>query len=239
MPSWGGAAKGATTGAAVGSFVPVIGTGVGAGIGGLIGGLFGGGDKKDEASGGDGDVSGGVNYDSITRQISERAGKKSARADALGAEADESMALVTDYFRKLAGGDAAAVAQATQPQRARVIDQYDTARNAIANFGPRGGGSTSASAMSRISQANQISDITAGAQADGADKLANIGMAQEGLALSAEQLASADMNTLISAVLNREGLDAQKSAGKGQMAAGLAQGLGTLLGLFLTRSKAA
>lgn len=236
MPSWGGAAKGAGTGAAIGSFVPVVGTGLGAGIGGLIGGLFGGGDKKDDpqAAG----VAGGTDFDSLAGSLRTSATERGDRADRIRGEGDDALAQVTSYFSKLAGGDAAAVAQATQAQRGRIIDQYDSARKAIAEFSPRGGGTTSVSAQSRIDQANQITDVTADAQSDAAKSLAALGINMEQIGLSEEQLKSADLNTLISAILAK---DTQKLNERGQTlgaATGLAEGLGQILGLFLTRNKA-
>lgn len=240
MPSWGGAAAGAGAGAAIGSVVPVLGTGIGAGVGGLLGGLFGGGSKPKPAGSGstvDAAPNAGGGYDAIAGQIGQHADRNTKRAGDLSTEGDDALAMVTDYFKKLTGGDYNAVAQATMPQRARVIDQYDTARDAIAKFSPHGGGTTSASAMSRVSEANEISDITAGAQGGAADKLASIGLSQAGLGLNAEQLAGADLNTLISGILGQQQLAVQKSGQKSQATAGIAQAVGQMLALYLTRNK--
>lgn len=238
MPSWGGAASGAASGAALGSIIPGIGNLGGALIGGIAGGLFSHGAKK---AGSGSTTTGTTNpdgtIDAITKTIGGRADANTKRADALATEGDDALGQVTNYFKQLTSGDPAAIQQATMPQRARVIDQYDTARDAIAKFGGRSGGATSASAMSRISEADKISDITAGAQSEGADKLAQIGLGTDQLALSHEQLASTDLNSIIAAMLNKESLDVTKSGQKSQSAAGLAQGIGQLLGLFLTRGK--
>lgn len=244
MPSWGGAGSGAGAGAAIGSVVPGLGTAVGGGLGAVIGGLFGG-KKHDDphAAGVSGDEGGAKNglatYDQITKAIAKHQAGATERSNKLGAEGDDALAQVSQYFKQLAGGDASAVMDATKQQRGRIIDQYDTARNAIANFDGRGGGATSASALSRIAQANQISDVTSEAQSTAADRLAALGLNLESLSLSSDQLASHDLDSLISAVLGSEQIEAGKSAQKSQTAAGLAQGLGTLLGLFLTREKAA
>ena len=233
--SWGGAGRGAGSGAAVGSIVPGYGTAIGAGVGALIGG-FKGGPKKDTAGTGAGSSgSGNLSVDALTKALTDQSTKLGARSDQLGGEGDLSTKAVTDYFRALVGGDPAALLDATKAERGRVIDQYDTARDAIAKFGPRGGGSTSASAASRISEANQLSDITAGARTNAADKLAGVGLSEQGLGLSAEQLASGDIGQVLQAMFGQQQLDVQKSGQKSANYAAMAQGIGTLIGLYLTR----
>lgn len=237
MPSWGGAASGAGAGAAIGSVVPVIGTGIGAGVGALFGGLFGGGDKKDDpqAKG----VAGELDFNSIAQSIKGASAERGDRGRRMQAEGDDALAQVSQYFSSLAGGDAAAVARATQAQRGRVIDQYDSARKAIAEFSPRGGGTTTVSAQSRIDQANQITDITSEAQGDAAKSLAALGINMEQIGLSEEQLRSADLNTLISAVLGKENQDLQKRGQNLAAVSNTAEGIGQLIGLYLTRGKKA
>lgn len=241
MPSWGGAAKGAGTGAAVGSVIPGVGTVIGGGVGALIGGLFSHGKPKAadgsdlSADGSDGSTP--TTADQLTKTLTDQSAKLSKRGDQLGASGDNSMKLVTDYFSKLVGGDEQALLDATKVERGRVINQYDTARNAITQFGPRGGGSTSASAYSRISEANELSDVTASARTNAADKLTGIGATEQGLGLSADQLASGDIGQVLQSLFGQEQLDAQKSGQKSANYSALAQGIGTILALYLTRKK--
>lgn len=241
MPSWGGAAKGGATGAAIGSVVPGIGTIAGGGVGALIGGLFG--KKKDphaDALGGASDHKPGeLNYDSITAKIQKLSDQRLQHGGAMQDQGADALGAVNDYFKKLAGGDAASVLSATSASRGRVIDQYDVARQNAAAFSPKGGGTTAASAMSRVAEANQLSDLTSEAQTTGMDRLAKLGIDVSQLGLGEDQLGSHDLDTLISAVMGEKQLDAQKSIAKSQTTAGLASGLGQLLGLFLTRDKAA
>lgn len=70
---------------------------------------------------------------------------------------------VLQYLLALTGADPAALAQATQPERAKVLDQYDTARKAI-QFLPRGGGQASATMQSGAKAASDISSIVANAR---------------------------------------------------------------------------
>ena len=229
MPSLGGAASGAATGASLGSFVPGIGTAVGAGIGGLIG-LFAGGKKKTPTT-----DPNALTLDALMKSVQGNATDLGQKADVLGDQGSDQLAPILKYFKQLAGGDPTALLEATKPERGRVIDQYDTARKAIGEFGPRGGGSTAALAESRFSEANKLSDVTAEARSNAMDKGAQLGTTLTGLGLSADQLQSADLNTVISAILQKQGLDVTKRGQNAAAASGIAEGLGTLLGLYLTR----
>lgn len=230
MPSWGGAAKGAATGAAIGSVVPGVGTLAAGGVGALLGGLFGGGkDDPSKKPGAEDPAS------TASAALAKSSTSHRKRADALGGEGDAAMQLATQYFEKMLGGDPTA----TNPQVGMVIDQYDTARKNIAEFGGRGGGTTSASAQSRVDQAGKIADVRAGGMTAGAQALAEIGQSQQGLALNADQLASMDLNSVMQHALGEKQLDVQEQGNRSQMTSQLAQGLGYLLGQYLTRKKAA
>lgn len=226
MPNWGAGAKRGATWGLIGSRLGPYGAAVGGGAG-FISGLFSGDDKKKDE-----DETKTDPYTSALQKSATGLQKQGSELSGMGSDA---MAPVLDYFKKLISGDPSALLEATKPERGRVIDQYDAARNAITNFGPRGGGSTSAMATSRISEANELSDITSGARSDAATSLAQIGPILTGLGLSAEQLASADLNSLINTILTREGFDVDKRGQNAQAAAGAGQALGMLLGAYLTR----
>lgn len=239
MPSWGGAAAGAGTGAAIGSVVPVIGTALGAGVGALAGGLFGGGKKDAHQDAIGGDANGPLSPAELAKRLSASATTRSASAEKTSAEGDDALGAVNNYFKQLASGDSASLLASTAASRGRVIDQYDVARQNAANFSPRGGGTTAASAMSRVAEANQLSDLTSSAQTSAMDRLASLGIDLKQIGLGEEQLASADLNTLINAVLGQEQLNVQKRGQNAQTAGGLAEAAGTILGLYLTRQKKA
>lgn len=243
MPNWGGAASGAASGAALGSFLPGPGTAIGAGVGGLLG-LFTGGKKKTAADGSSvADPADTDPLNDILGKLNESRTAASARSGDLTGMGDDALRPVLDYFKKIMGGDPNAALEATRPERTRVIDQYDTARKMISEFSPRGGGSNAALSSSRFDEASDLSNITALARRDAVGKSAELGTALTGLGLSAEQIASADLNTIVNAILRNKNIDANADLAKsGQNKAlygDLAQGLGTLLGLFLTRDKKA
>ena len=149
----------------------------------------------------------------------------------------ETLAPILDYFKQIMGNDPSAVLAATGPERGRVIDQYDTARKSIATFAPRGGQSGAAISQSYTDEAQALSDLTTTAKRDAAGKASALGTSLTGLGLTAEQIASGDLNTIIQAILQQKNLDLTKSGQNKQLAAGLSEALGTMLGLYLTRGQ--
>lgn len=168
-----------------------------------------------------------------------------AKSHQLGDQGDKALNQVLDYYGKLTSGDPNAVLDATKAQRGRVIDQYDTARKNILEFNPRGGGTTSTLAQSRLDEASALSDATSTATGDAAKIMAGLGPQLEGLGLSAQQLADADVGTIINAVLAKQqlaqgdkSLDLQKRGQNISGASGFGEAIGNILGLILTRGKA-
>lgn len=221
MPSGRNVGSSALTGGSIGTAIlPGVGTAIGAGAGALLG-LFGGGD--DDASSGH-----NPNIDNVTKQISDRAAKTSASAVDLKQQGGDALAPVMKYLQALSSGDPSAVAQATAPERRRVIDQYDSAAQTIAQFGPRGGGATAANAQAQYGKANAISDITANARTSATKELGSLGTQLTGLGLSADQLASADLNTILANLTAKRGQTLEAWSGIGQAA-------GSILGQYLGR----
>lgn len=177
-------------------------------------------------------------FSSIVSQIGQNASSVGSQASDLTGSGMSALAPVLKYFKALAGGDASAVAQATAPQRRRVIDQYDTARKTISQFGPRGGGSNAALAGSQFGQANELSDITANATNNAANELGTLGTQQEGLGLSAKQIQGQDLNSILSAILGGKQIDVQQHAANMQLIGDIFGGVGNLVGLGLTRKAA-
>ena len=232
MPSWSGAGRGAATGAGLASFVPGIGPLVGGGIGALIGGLFGGGDDKDkEKEKDDLDISGDLT------QLRSNATDDRARGDALNQQGDLAMAPVLQHLQALVRGDEATTLAATKGQRGRVMDQYDAARRAAAQFGPRGGGQQQAIANSYFDQANQLSDITADAQTGAAQQLGQFATQLNAMGLASDQLANADLGTIIQAVLGQQNIEAQKRGQNMDLWGGIGSAAGNIIGAILTKGK--
>lgn len=232
MPSLGGAAGGAGLGFTAGSFLPGIGNLAGAGIGALLGGLFGGG-KKEE------DKEKASETDPYTKLLQEQSTKLSGQGSDLVSKGGQGLNQVMAYLQKLAGGDASAIMDATKASRGRVIDQYDSAKRSVANFTPRGGGSAAAMGDLETGKANQLSDILSSKQDEAVGQLSATSQALTGLGLSAEQLATADLDTIIRTILSQKSLGLAKRGQNMETIGGVGSALGTLLGLYLTRGKAA
>ncbi len=215
MGRLGGAASGAAAGSAFGPW----GTAAGAGLG----FLFGGGDDDPE----------GFDPDNPEHQFRNllRTNAANLRRDATGMKRT-GQAVTTPavkYLTDVLSSNPAAILDATRQERGRVIDQYDTARRAIANFGPRGGGSTSTLAESRFEQAESLADITSSARRDAVSAAGDLGTRLMALGLTADQLASADINTVIRAILSREGLGVQGQ----QLGLEKGEAIGALIGQVL------
>jgi phage tail tape-measure protein len=231
-----GAGSGATTGASIGSFVPGIGTliggGLGAGIGGLLG-LFGGGDDEKKKAKFDPNQQA---IDTIGRlnQQADTANAKGAEFDAMSTA---SLAPVIKYFQAIASGDPQALLAATMPERGRVIDQYDAARKSASTALPRSGGATSALLNSYVSEANALSDTTANARKEGINSLSKLGVTTAGLSLSADQLASADLDSIIRAVFGQQQIDSQNRGQNMAMWGDIGTAAGSIIGAVLTGGK--
>jgi hypothetical protein len=237
MPNWGGGATGALSGAgkgaAIGSVVPVLGTGVGAGVGAIIGGIKGLFSKKKKKPGEDG----AADSESLVGDVEglrEESGEQRARADALGMQGDAAIAPVMQHYKDILNDPQANMA-ATRGQRGRVIDQFDSARQAASRFGARGGGTNAAIADSYFAQASSLNDIASNAQNDAAAQLGQLGTTMTGLGLSADQLASADISTVIQAVLGQQSIDQQGKAATMGMWGDIGTAAGSIIGGVLAK----
>lgn len=169
---------------------------------------------------------------SILKQYSEQSQQK---GESLSGQGEAAVSPALKYYRDLLSPNASDLMAATAPERGRVIDQYDTARKAVAQFGPRGGGTTGALAESRFDQAESMGDITSQARRGAAGGSAELGLQLESLGLSHEALASQDIGTIIQSILNRQYLDVTKRGQTMQAWSGVGQMAGQFLGMYLTR----
>ena len=170
-------------------------------------------------------------------QLTQSAQAQRSQGTELRTLGTEAIGPALKYLSDLVGADPQALMDATRQERGRVIDQYDTARRAISQFGPRGGGTTSALAESRFAQAESLADITSSARRDAVSNLSQLGPQLTALGLTADQLASQDINSIINAVLTREGFDVQKRGQNMEAASAAGEAAATLLGIWLTRDK--
>lgn len=176
-----------------------------AGAGGILPLLFGG---KDSTAG-------------PIDQLSKEASGASDNAKAFKESSDDVLGPVADYLKAVAGGDRQALIQATAPQRGRVIDQYSTAKKAIAEFTPRGGGQAASLNKLQGQEASDLADTTNTARTEGVQAATGLGAQLAGLGISEQQLASGDLSSII------QTLSAQ-DANKGNALGGLGQALGSI-----------
>lgn len=155
------------------------------------------------------------------------------QGDEFSAAGSSTLGPLLQRLQAMLGSNPSAMMDATRQERGRVIDQYDTARRAISQFGPRGGGTTSALADSRFAQAESLADITSEATNDATTLAAGLGVQLSGLGLSAQQLASADIDTVIRAILAREGLNVEQRGQNMAMVGDIAETAGTLYGIYM------
>lgn len=127
----------------------------------LLVSLFGNNPYKDKA---------GSSADALS-QLADLLTKK---GEGISDQGQQALHPVIQYLMALTGADPAALAQATQPERARVLDQYDTARKAL-QFLPRGGGQASATMEAGAKSASDISSIIANARTQGVGQLGSLG----------------------------------------------------------------
>jgi hypothetical protein len=147
----------------------------------------------------------------------------------LRGQGNEAIGPILSYLKDIYGSNPSAAMDATRADRGRVIDQYDTARKAISQFGPRGGGTTSALAQSQISEGTDLNEILSGARNEARGMTAQLGTSLTGLGLSADQLASMDLNSIIGAILRREGFDVERRGQNMGAWAGIGEAVGTIL----------
>ena len=164
--------------------------------------------------------------DDVLRRVDTRSAGLDAQGEELVGLGTSGLQPALRFLTAITRGDPGAVGQATRPERARVIDQYDTARRAVAQFTPRGGGQTSAIAQSFTDEAGTLADIFATGRREGATALGQLSTRLAALGIQAEGLAGQNLSTLVQAYLSQ---DASARASSGAFG----QSIGSLVGLML------
>lgn len=167
--------------------------------------------------------------DAFTSQLSASSQNLRGKASDLHESGSEALDPVLNYLKGILGDNPAAILDATRGDRGRVIDQYDTARKTIASFGPRGGGTNAALAGSQFDEAQSLADLTSDKRSEAVALSSQLGTALEGLGLSADQLASSDLNSVLNAVLAREGFDVAKRGQNMEALAGIGEAVGQII----------
>lgn len=187
--------------------------GLGIGGAGLIGGMLMG--NKDAGA-----LSGSINDLQSNAKAATKSGTDLLNLGTGGLDA------VIKHLSALASGNQADVMAETQPERTRVLDQYDTARAKTVRDTPRGGGLAATMGKINQSEASDLTTLTNKARSDATKDLASVSSTLAGEGLSAMSLSAQDLSSVVQAYL---GLSAQDR----QSASSMGQGLGALLGMFL------
>lgn len=134
-------------------------------------------------------------------------GKTGADLTATGTSA---LTKTLPYLSSLASGQPGAVQEATAPERARIIDQYDTARQAASRTGARSGGAASANVASYIKEASDVTTMEAGARSSAVNQLAQLGSALTTTGLSASETSINELTNVLGPIFQQQQAD-QKS----------------------------
>jgi hypothetical protein len=148
--------------------------------------------------------------------LKSQASQASDMGKQYGMQGQELMQPVAQYLKSVTSGDRQAVLQATMPERRRVIDQYSTAKQAIAQFTPRSGGQAAAGATLQGKEASDLADTTAQARQSAFGQEGNLAQAASALGISEQQLASGDLNSILNALNTQQQVHAQSASGLGQ-----------------------
>ena len=133
----------------------------------------------------------------------------------------EALRPVLAYLMKLMGGDPAAINEAILPEVQGVLSQYDTARRAISEFTPRGGGQTSALSNLRIGAASDIAGLRSTARRSAVGELARLGLGQEQIGTNLSSLGLQGLDAAMRGAL-------YEAQSKRQMWANLGMGIGSI-----------
>jgi hypothetical protein len=169
---------------------------------------------------------GGQNDADVSKAIGglDQSSKRlTATATQTAGQSNELLNPAIDYLKAVLGGDRQAMLQATMPERRRVIDQYDAAKKAIAEFAPRGGGTAGALANLNASQAGDLAQVGSQARGNAVNQAGILGANLKGASIGAEGAASADISKILDTYL-------QQGQQQGQSAADIGMGLAGLIG---------
>lgn len=139
----------------------------------------------------------------VTNRIQGEAANLQQTGAGLTQAGTADMASIMSYFRKLASGDPGAVLQATQPERSRVIDQFDAARKTIAMNTPKGGGQAGAINESRFKEAEALSNTTSTARREGAATMAGLAQHELDAGLATQSEATRQLATVLQPMLQQ------------------------------------
>jgi hypothetical protein len=125
----------------------------------------------------------------------------------LGAQGAGALAPTLAYWMNLLSGNPADLLAATQPERTRVLDQYDTARATLTRETPRGGGLATAMGALEARKASDLANLTAQVRPTAARELGILGGQLTGAGIQAQEQASYAMAQVLQPLLQQETID--------------------------------
>ncbi len=164
--------------------------------------------------------------DAVLRQLGTQATQQTEQGQDLLDLGTSSLQPALRFLTAITRGDAGAIGSVTRPERTRVLDQYDAARQSVAQFTPRGGGQTSAISTSFTDEANTLSNIFATGRREGATALSQVGAGLTRTGAGTTASGTQSLGSLVQAFLNQDAQARQSSGGFGEA-------LGSLAGLLL------
>ena len=168
----------------------------------LLTGLFGSNPAKGTAT-------------ALTGDLSTLAKSLSASGDKSTNTGMDALAPVLKYLNGLMSGNPADTLSATAPERASVLSQYDTARQAITKSSPRGGGLALASTELNTKQAGDLAALPAKARTDAASAESQLGTTLTGQGIQAQSAAGSDLATAVQAANTQAAQQAQSNSAAG------------------------
>jgi hypothetical protein len=137
-----------------------------------------------------------------TQTAIEKFGLQTAQKDIPAGEQALGQSLA--YYTPLLTGNRQAMMEAEGPQISTLAQNYMNAKKNISQFGPRGGGTTSALAQAPFNLADQITQLLEGARTNAATQVANIGSSLANIGVSAMNTSAATAGTVASQQLQQQ-----------------------------------
>ncbi len=125
----------------------------------------------------------------------------------LGAQGAGALAPTLAYWMNLLSGNPADLLAATQPERTRILDQYDTARATLTRETPRGGGQATAMAGLEAQKAAHLATLTSQVRPQAAQALGQLGGQLTGAGIQAQEQAAYAMAQVLGPLLQQETQD--------------------------------
>jgi hypothetical protein len=170
-------------------------------------------------------------FEKLTTDLAQKREQSGAKAYGKG---QVDVGKSTDYWSKLLGGDKKEISSAIEPERSTMGKAFEAGRKSIAEFGPRGGGTSAAVAESRFQEAGELGKMVSAKREGAAEKLAEAGMAESKLGVDQMTQAETQLGDIFKNLLKAQ---VDYETGKqgtdwGAIASGAGKTIGTIAGLL-------